>query len=735
MSGSDKNNFQPIPNPYIVGNPIKDRKMFFGREDDFAYIRTKVTGGKRGGLLVLCGARRSGKTSILFQIKDGRLGGDFVPVLIDMQSMTMQSEGDFIEKLAREVVNAIDSPEVSLEQDFKQKAREDPFTAFEQLKDKINSVLGGKKLILMFDEYEIFEAQIDKKVIGTNVLNLLANWMEHKEGVFIIFTGSDKLEERNPKYWEHFLGKALHRRISFLSRQDTLRLIKEPVGDRVQYAPGLPEKIFTLTAGQPFYTQVLCQSLVDHLNENMKYNIGESDVQEAVDGIIENPLPQMIFAWTSLANLEKLSLSIIAELNKGDLQPVSAKEILHFPAREKIGYELDFNKLSETVEKLFHHDLLDKDSGGDRYSFKMDLWRQWTVRMHSIWQVIDEVGGDKNAPGEGIRRASGRKTRVWSYLVLIAVALAAGALFLLKDFLIPANDPGPINMAGTDSTTVSIRTEPSEARVFWGGRTLGRSPIQNLPVPAGRMELTITHAGYWDYGDTLTLLKDVPLDTLIVLGEQTGRLRVTSNPPGAVILIDQEDTGQRTPATFENLSVNRRYRLDFELSGYNNWSQQGIEVVADSIVPVSHVFSRTVFSFGVSSTPGEADIYLDGEPRGKTPSSLANVTEGRHELELRKAGYQPVRQTIIVPVPDNMISCNLNPLPPGTLVFKIRPYAALTINGQLERDNVQNLSVERPPGVYAIRLVHSKGTFEKEIQLESGREIVIRYNFLTMKEE
>jgi hypothetical protein len=34
---------------------------------------------------VFCGERRSGKTSILFQILNGRLGERFLPVLVDMQ--------------------------------------------------------------------------------------------------------------------------------------------------------------------------------------------------------------------------------------------------------------------------------------------------------------------------------------------------------------------------------------------------------------------------------------------------------------------------------------------------------------------------------------------------------------------------------------------------------------------------------------------------------------------------
>src|SRR5881409_2792815 len=100
--------FTPIsPNPFIVGNPVRDREMFFGREAEFDDVRRLCQGASRGGLLVFCGERRSGKTSILFQFTDGRLGPDFIPVLIDMQSMAITNEADFLEKVSDEVLAAL----------------------------------------------------------------------------------------------------------------------------------------------------------------------------------------------------------------------------------------------------------------------------------------------------------------------------------------------------------------------------------------------------------------------------------------------------------------------------------------------------------------------------------------------------------------------------------------------------------------------------------------------------
>ena len=100
---TEEPDFAPIsPNPYIVGNPVRIKSMFFGREAEFELVRKRfLHTDAKGGLLVFCGERRSGKTSILFQIRDGRLGSDFIPVLIDMQSMAIEGEVDFLKKMLK----------------------------------------------------------------------------------------------------------------------------------------------------------------------------------------------------------------------------------------------------------------------------------------------------------------------------------------------------------------------------------------------------------------------------------------------------------------------------------------------------------------------------------------------------------------------------------------------------------------------------------------------------------
>jgi hypothetical protein len=394
----------PIDNPFIVGNPIKGSRMFFGRVDDFAYIRTKFSVGAEGGLIVLCGTRRSGKTSILFQIADGRLGDDFLPAIIDMQSMAISSEDDFVAR-AIELISA--------------SARERGVTPpsapgganacarFEAYVIALMEKMDGRKLVLAFDEYELIETNLDAGLLTPQILHTLANLIERHQ-MYVVFTGSDELAKRASKHWSLFLSKAIHRRISFLSPSDTRRLITEPVADVVQYEEGVTDRVAELTAGQPFYTQVVCQNLIDRLNDERRYDADTEDVEEVVREVVDNPLPQMIFNWNALSQIERFCLSVTGELSRAERVWVSVEDVARFAEDEKTGYRVDAGAAAKAMEELFHGDLLEKDDAGGTYRFKMDLWRRWIGRMHSIWKAIAEIEQEGGAQDEPRPRRSAR---------------------------------------------------------------------------------------------------------------------------------------------------------------------------------------------------------------------------------------------------------------------------------------------------------------------------------------
>ncbi len=407
--------YVPIePNPFIVGNPIRGEKMFYGREDDFRYVRVKLEGASQGVVIVFCGERRVGKSSILYQVAGGRLGERFIPVFVDLQEMVIASDSEFFSRLARLIAEAVARaksrelaapvasaatlasvqtvPVASSAETLNLPRFEgrNPYPVFLDFLDGVLDSIGDRTLLILMDEYELLEGKVDEGKISGELFTFLAGLMDNKEHLALIFTGSRRLEERDRKYWRELLRRSLFRKVGFLSEKDTARLITEPVEGRVVYGRGVVGVIYRLTAGQPFYTQVICQNLVDYLNEHRQNWVTAADLTRVISEIVDNPLPQMIYTWDALSDDEKLGLSLLGEALTDDASYATARELRVSVKSNDYPVNLSENTLRLTLEEMFRRELLEKDASVG-FRFKIDLLRLWIRRSHSIWQVVKEV--------------------------------------------------------------------------------------------------------------------------------------------------------------------------------------------------------------------------------------------------------------------------------------------------------------------------------------------------------
>jgi ligand-binding sensor domain-containing protein len=431
--------YVPIePNPYLVGNPIRTEKMFYGREDDFRYVRTKLEGVSQGVVIVFCGERRAGKSSILYQVLNGRLGDRFIPVFVDLQEMVISSDSEFFARISRLMAEAVarannrlassaSSPDAALAGDASagvdaatgatvtggvsptvgarsvtlsrasgpaisvpQFDGRNPYPVFLDFLDEVLRAIGDRTLLILMDEYELMEGKVDEGKLSPELFTFLAGLMDNKERLALMFTGSRRLEERDKKYWRELLRRSLFRKVGFLSEKDTFRLITEPVERRVVYGRGVVDVIYRLTAGQPFYTQVICQNMVDYLNENEQNWVTLADLTHVIADIIDNPLPQMIYTWDVLSDDEKLVLSLLAETLPDGNDYATAHQLRASVKANDYPVNLSENTMRLTLEEMFRRELLEKDAV-DGFRFKIDLFRLWIRRSHSIWQVVKEV--------------------------------------------------------------------------------------------------------------------------------------------------------------------------------------------------------------------------------------------------------------------------------------------------------------------------------------------------------
>ena len=78
-------------NPYIAGNPVTGTEMFFGREDIFEFVRQTLIGRHRdNSAIVLYGQRRTGKTSVLYQMRS-QLDPRYLCIFVDLHGFALES--------------------------------------------------------------------------------------------------------------------------------------------------------------------------------------------------------------------------------------------------------------------------------------------------------------------------------------------------------------------------------------------------------------------------------------------------------------------------------------------------------------------------------------------------------------------------------------------------------------------------------------------------------------------
>ena len=378
--------FRPIlPNPFIVGNPVRSPDMFFGRRSEFDYVRATLGDQRQGCIIVLTGERRTGKTSILYQISGGRLGEGYVSVFLDMQGLIVENDRELLTILASRIQEACPKTDLQSKDYF----RETPFVGFSNFLSGSLSRLGRQRLLLLIDEYELIEERISSGKLSREVPNFLNSLLEANSSLSLVLTGSRSLDLK--PLWRPLLAKSSHKEISFLDRSDAEDLIRLPLLGKAVFKLSVLEAIIRLTNGHPFFTQLVGQTLVDVLNEEEKVEVDKSIFGEVVERIVENPPPQLLYRWDGFSAGEKLTLAGLATVLRSDKDYAVSERIhnLMCSIPDKYREPMDLTRIRMHLEGLRQKKVVDRDQS--RYRFTMDLFRVWIKRDHTVWGVLAQI--------------------------------------------------------------------------------------------------------------------------------------------------------------------------------------------------------------------------------------------------------------------------------------------------------------------------------------------------------
>lgn len=213
-----------------------------------------------------------------------------------------------------------------------------------------------------------------------------------------------------------------------------------------------------------------------------------------------------------------------------------------------------------------------------------------------------------------------------------------------------------------------VNSKPSGASVYVDNKFMGTTPLNISGIKTGTHVVRISYQGYADRIRTVIIRPhryELISETLLA-PVNTGSLYVDSNPRGASIYLDGDYEGE-TPRRIDFIPVgSHTVRLSKE--GYRDYVQQvWIQANQTTTISISLVVEATRYKLSINSNPSGASVFVDGIPRGITPT-YTYVTPGYHQVKLELEGYLDYEETVHI-TGDMLLNINLQVAEGALVVF------------------------------------------------------------------
>ena len=301
-------------NPYIVGRPISEPELFYGRDDLFAFIEDHLR--QRSQVILLHGQRRIGKSSVILQIPHfvDPEQTDFVFVPFDLHNKAQLSLGEVLHRLAGDIFNRLkfEVPSVTLPTISDLEANPTLFS--ETVLPKLYRVLNDRNLVLLLDEFDVLsrtELASSATAASETFFPYLQTLLESYANLFIIPVVGRQLDDM-PKFLSLFKN-APNQRVGLLKEPYAKQLIVERTKDALEYTPDAVNAVLELSAGHPYFTQVVCHAVFAQARLKEKWQVRRRDVESAVDDAIEISEGGLAWFWDGLQIPEQVVFSAVAE--------------------------------------------------------------------------------------------------------------------------------------------------------------------------------------------------------------------------------------------------------------------------------------------------------------------------------------------------------------------------------------------------------------------------------------
>ncbi len=400
--------FKPINNPYAAyaeGGIVDAPEMFYGRQELIESIaRVMQESHVQSKSVVIFGQKRSGKSSALHHLKQ-RLEGGKDLIVLDLGNIGSilddRSDVPLVYQILWSILNrleyAIEDKEMeesytSLNQNFPGAqdfyAHPTPMVYFKEIFDRYKRRTArleewcNVRIVLLIDEFSYIHEQIvHERIPGSFMKNWKALLQENYFNVVLV--GQDDMPKFKSKFPNEF-GTTQDKRVTYLREEDAKKLIDEPIRvgglqGKSRYLEQAIECILDLTAGSPFYIQIVCNRLVEYMNRNRVSLVTSSDVEQVKDELVGDVNALGLDKFDNLINSGDTSLDTISDEDSLEvLRSIAVNsQQTGLCNRESIDCQTA-SPVDTVLEDLVHREVIECERT-QYYRIRVGLFKEWLL--------------------------------------------------------------------------------------------------------------------------------------------------------------------------------------------------------------------------------------------------------------------------------------------------------------------------------------------------------------------
>jgi type I restriction enzyme M protein len=364
--------------------------MLFGRDQVLSDIKQQLgTSGTQSNPVLIEGNRRTGKTSILHELRRSLNTDEIVPVYVSLQAGEGSQDSrpglDTVEVfrlIAREMGYALKGcgievelpgesltdPDRIFKTQFTRKLNQAfdttrPFETLSQYVDEVLKKIAPRKILLMLDEFDHIHLGTQSGVTNPQVPDNIRSLVHEHQNLALIISGTKELRKIRDDYWSTLFGFAYPISVASLPTQDAKRLVEEPARGLLDYQPKATEEIVRLAGHQPFLIQTLCSRVFSTAVEDENVSVGLNQVTRAANRMAQdNEHFRNLFDREIKTDQQRLILMLILSNLDGDSRTLNRHDIESMLFADHVPY--DEEKLDDDIEFLIELEIIE-DIGQD----------------------------------------------------------------------------------------------------------------------------------------------------------------------------------------------------------------------------------------------------------------------------------------------------------------------------------------------------------------------------------